>query len=111
VRFLIDNQLPRALARFLKEKGHEAVHVLDLDLGHLTPDSKIWEYAAAHAYIMVTKDSDFVDLALLDSRPVQVVLVCLGNCRNMVLLAAFEKVLDSLGQQLESGETLIEIWE
>jgi len=110
VRFLIDNQLPRKLARFLAGKGHEATHVLDLDLGHLTPDAKIWEYAASHSCVVVTKDADFVDLALLDLRPVPVVLVCLGNCRNAVLLAAFEKAFDSLCRELESGETLIEVW-
>ena len=110
MRFLVDNQLPRSLARFLAGKGHEATHVLDLDLGHLTPDGKIWEYASSHSYVVVTKDADFIELALLDLRPVPVVLVCLGNCRNAALLAAFEKALDLLCQQLESGETLIELW-
>ena len=42
MRFLIDNQLPRCLASFLIGKGHEAVHVLDVGLGHLTPDIHIW---------------------------------------------------------------------
>jgi predicted nuclease of predicted toxin-antitoxin system len=29
VRFLVDNQLPRALATHLAQLGHEATHVLD----------------------------------------------------------------------------------
>jgi predicted nuclease of predicted toxin-antitoxin system len=68
------------------------------------------DYAAGSGYAVVTKDDDFIELALLDPRPVSVVLVCLGNCRNSVLLAAFEKALDTLCQQIESGETLIELW-
>ena len=110
VKFLVDNQLPRCLARFLVEKGHEAVHVLDAGLGHLTPDIKIWEYAASNGYVVVTKDDDFVELALLDAQPVSVVLVCLGNSRNAVLLAAFDKALAALCQEIESGETLVELW-
>jgi len=33
VRFLVDTQLPAALARWLREKGHQAEHVLDVNLG------------------------------------------------------------------------------
>jgi predicted nuclease of predicted toxin-antitoxin system len=110
VRFVVDNQLPRRLAAFLNGKGHEAVHVLEIGLGHLTPDIRIWEYATTNACIVVTRDEDFVELALLDPQPVPVVLVCLGNCRNAVLLSAFEKGWDALCEQLESGETLIELW-
>jgi predicted nuclease of predicted toxin-antitoxin system len=42
VRFLVDAQLPPALARVLSEKGHEAEHVADLGLVSAT-DSKIWQ--------------------------------------------------------------------
>jgi predicted nuclease of predicted toxin-antitoxin system len=110
VRFLIDNQLPRCLASFLIKKGHDATHVLDIELGHLTPDIQIWEYAASSGHVVITKDDDFIELALLDPRPVSVVIVCLGNCRNSLLIAVFEKALDTLCQQIESGETLIELW-
>ena len=110
MRFLIDNQLPRCLASFLVGNGHEAIHVLDVGLGRLTPDIDIWNFAANSGYVVVTKDDDFVKLVLLDPRPVPVVLVCLGNCKNAMLLAAFEKALDMLCQQIDSGETLIELW-
>jgi hypothetical protein len=30
VKFLSDNQLPAALARWLTAKGHDAVHVVDI---------------------------------------------------------------------------------
>ena len=33
MKFLIDNQLPAALARWLTAKGHDAVHVLDIGQG------------------------------------------------------------------------------
>jgi predicted nuclease of predicted toxin-antitoxin system len=31
MRFLVDAQLPPALARWLSEQGHEAEHLLDID--------------------------------------------------------------------------------
>jgi len=44
VKFLVDNQSPTALARFLASRGVDCQHVLDLDLGD-APDAEIWEYA------------------------------------------------------------------
>ncbi|MFZ0208626.1 MAG: DUF5615 family PIN-like protein, partial [Roseiarcus sp.] len=54
MRFLIDAQLPPALARRLVELGHDA----DQQLAAVT-DSQIWDYALATAAVIVSKDEDF----------------------------------------------------
>jgi predicted nuclease of predicted toxin-antitoxin system len=41
VKFLVDNQLPVALTRWLRERGHDAVHVLELGLGQ-ADDRQLW---------------------------------------------------------------------
>jgi predicted nuclease of predicted toxin-antitoxin system len=38
MKFVVDAQLPRRLARELAEFGHDAVHTLDLPAGNHTPD-------------------------------------------------------------------------
>jgi predicted nuclease of predicted toxin-antitoxin system len=58
VKFLIDNQLPPALANWLISHGHEALHVLDVGLAD-AKDEKIREYAAANSLALITKDEDF----------------------------------------------------
>ena len=35
MRFLVDNQLPAALARWLTAQGHDAIHVLDVALAQI----------------------------------------------------------------------------
>jgi hypothetical protein len=67
VKFLVDNQLPRALATLLEDLGHHAVHVLDVELGRVD-DLTIWAYAAQNGYTLISKDADFADLALLAQR-------------------------------------------
>jgi predicted nuclease of predicted toxin-antitoxin system len=41
MRFIVDAQLPPALARWLAAKGHEAEHVADLQM-EAASDAAIW---------------------------------------------------------------------
>jgi predicted nuclease of predicted toxin-antitoxin system len=61
MRFLVDNQLPRPLASWLRDRGHDAEHVFDSGL-HLLDDRAIWGQALANAQIVVSKDEDFLHL-------------------------------------------------
>jgi predicted nuclease of predicted toxin-antitoxin system len=53
VKFLVDNQLPVALARFLDAAGWEAKHVIDLKL-EVADDRKIWSFAKANDYVLIS---------------------------------------------------------
>jgi predicted nuclease of predicted toxin-antitoxin system len=44
MKFLIDNQLPIALSRWLSAQGVESSHVLDIHLDEVS-DRQIWQYA------------------------------------------------------------------
>jgi predicted nuclease of predicted toxin-antitoxin system len=52
VRFLIDAQLPPALARHLESLGHEAAHVVDLAM-ETARDREIWDRASAMDAVLV----------------------------------------------------------
>ena len=67
MRFLVDAQLPPALARVLSAHGHVAEHVNDIGPGD-APDGDLWRYALQHGAVIVTKDEDFSDMALLADR-------------------------------------------
>lgn len=59
MRFLVDAQLPPALARRIEAMGHAAEHVADCGLA-TAPDPHVRQYAAATGAVIVTKDEDFV---------------------------------------------------
>jgi predicted nuclease of predicted toxin-antitoxin system len=61
MQFLVDTNLPRALAVWLGQSGHEAEHVLDLSLAQTT-DAQIWVHANQIGSVIVSKDEDFSDL-------------------------------------------------
>lgn len=108
MRFLVDAQLPPALARWLTERGHEAYHVMDRDLQSAS-DRSIWDYSLQTRSIIVTKDEDFAQRKALTARGPTVVWIRLPNARRRDLLVWFEIALPAIMDALERGETLIEV--
>lgn len=83
MKFLVDNQLPVALARWISSRRHEAVHVLEMQLDE-ADDRVIWEHAVREQMIIVSKDEDFARMTLLQKPQAQILWVRLGNCRKAV---------------------------
>jgi predicted nuclease of predicted toxin-antitoxin system len=108
VRFLVDNQLPVALARFLRGQGHQADHVLDTGNDEAS-DREIWEIARSDGAWLVTKDEDFFHLANRPGERGKLIWVRLGNCRNPALLARIEAELDAILAAGEAGHRVVEI--
>lgn len=108
MRFLVDAQLPPALARWLAAKGQEAEHVGDIGM-QAASDAAIWSHALAHAAIVVTKDEDFAQRRVLSGAGPAVVWIRTPNTRRRDLLVWFETVLPQIVSALERGETLIEV--
>lgn len=108
MRFLVDAQLPPALARRLAELGHEAEHVGDLNMAAAS-DSRIWDHALETGAIIISKDEDFARRRSLALTGPNIVWVRIRNARRQELLAWFGKALPELLTALERGETLIEM--
>jgi predicted nuclease of predicted toxin-antitoxin system len=89
MKFLVDAQLPRRLIHPLQERGHDAVHTLNLPQGNRTPDAVINQLSVSEERIVVTKDSDFVDSLIVQGVPHKLLLVSTGNIRNSVLEELF----------------------
>jgi predicted nuclease of predicted toxin-antitoxin system len=108
VRFVVDAQLPPALAQYLADYGLPARHVSRIGLG-VAPDAEIWAYAVQHQAVLVTKDEDFVQLARRSAPGTSVVWLRLGNITNRALWRALEPVLPEVISALEAGDRVVEI--
>jgi predicted nuclease of predicted toxin-antitoxin system len=84
-RFLVDAQLPPALADHLSSIGLNRV-----DLGAAS-DSVIWAYAKQSEMVLISKDEDFVSTASRSHLGPPVIWVRLGNTTNRVLWRAFKE--------------------
>ncbi|NQW16646.1 MAG: DUF5615 family PIN-like protein [Chloroflexi bacterium] len=109
MRFLVDAQLPTALARWLTDQGHECVHVADIGMLD-SSDIGIWNYATQEKAVIVTKDEDFAILRESNrTEHPQVVWIRIGNTRRHEIISAFASALPEMLSALERGEILIEV--
>jgi predicted nuclease of predicted toxin-antitoxin system len=108
MRFLVDNQLPLLLAAHLRTRGHDGVHVLDIGFDTAS-DAEVWARATAEGRVVVSKDEDFVFLALRPGDAGRLVWVRLGNCRNRALLDAFDRAHDAMIAAFDAGQRIVEI--
>lgn len=96
MKFLADAQLPKRLAHFLADAGHDTVHTSELADGNASTDDQVIAAADSQGRVVITKDRDFRDAHLLRSRPRKLLMVTIGNSSNDALLRLFETHLDAV---------------
>ena len=108
MKFLIDNQLPAALAQYLRDRGFDCQHVMEAGLGDAL-DSEICRHAENQGHIIISKDEDFFYFAKRREAKIKLIWIRLGNCRTSALLAAFERSWPRIESCLKAGDRIIEI--
>lgn len=106
MKFLVDAQLPKRLARLLQDQGYDAIHTQDLSLGNATPDADINLLSLEEERIVITKDADFVQSFLLEQKPYKLLLVATGNIKNADLENLLRKNLNQLVEAFENHSYL-----
>jgi len=108
MRFLVDANLPPALARWLIEAGEIAVHVAAGGMFGRT-DASIWDEALATAMVIVTRDDGFARGRSVTRTGPQIVWVGLGNARRAYLLRHMTSIWPDLIEALRRGEAIVEV--
>ncbi len=108
MKFIVDNQLPVALAEYLRDRGLDCQHVLEAGLGEAS-DSVICRHAELQGRIIISKDEDFFYFAKQRHAKIKFIWVRLGNCRTSALLAVFERSWPRIESCLKAGDVVIEI--
>lgn len=106
MNFLIDAQLPPALCGWLRERGHQAVHVFEIGMVAAS-DAEIAARAEADSAVLISKDEDFMTLRLPD-RFVFVWLRC-GNATNRALVVSIAARWVQVENLLDAGERFVEV--
>lgn len=108
MKFLVDAQLPPALARFLAARNLEAIHVADVG-AKAAANSWIWRKAVVEDWVIVTKDEDFPLRAALSGNAPVIIWIRFGNTSRSELLKRIEPIVDWWVTRIEEGERLLEV--
>jgi predicted nuclease of predicted toxin-antitoxin system len=91
MKFLVDAQLPYRLKLWLTIEGFDTIHTDDLPNQHLTRDLEIIRVADEESRIVISKDSDFLKLRILQNKPKRLLMITTGNIINKELLELFKQ--------------------
>lgn len=108
MKFLVDAQLPPALAQWLCEAGYYAQAVREVNLREAN-DGTIWRHAEQNGFVILTKDEDFSLKVQANSIGPMVVWLRVGNTSNAALRAWFIPQLPQIITLLNGGCRLVEV--
>jgi predicted nuclease of predicted toxin-antitoxin system len=109
MKIWIDAQLPPTLANWLTDTFDlEATALRDLELRD-AQDIEIFEAARVENAVIMTKDSDFIDLVCRLGSPPQILWLTCGNVTNRNLRRLLAATLPDALERLCQGEVMIEI--
>ena len=107
--YWIDAQLPPAIATWLVEKfGVNAIALRDVGLRD-AEDTEIFNAAKLANAIVITKDSDFIELVMRLGAPPQILWITCGNVTNLQLQKVLSSTFENANQMLKNGESIVEI--
>ena len=78
MKLLLDQNLSHRLVRSLEDVYPGSVHVRDVGVAQ-ADDAAVWAYAKQHGFMILSKDSDFHQIAFLQGPPPKAVWLRLGN--------------------------------
>ncbi len=105
----LDNHLSPALAAWIRATiNRDSIQVRDFGLARAA-DREIFTAARAANALLMTKDSDFADLALRLGAPPAVILLTCGNTSERHLRTLLTDRLPVALALIDGGEVLVEI--
>ncbi|MFN8255016.1 MAG: DUF5615 family PIN-like protein [Bacteroidales bacterium] len=77
MKLLFDQNLSPRLVKLLLEKFPESKHIIEINLDTAT-DFEVWEYAKSNNFIIISKDTDFININTLKGFPPKVICIQRG---------------------------------
>ena len=109
MKFWIDAQLPPLLAEWMSAQFNvEAFSLRTLGLRDAS-DAVIFQAAQQQGIVIISKDSDFIELVSRYGPPPQLIWVTCGNVTNRQLQIVFNKTFAESLELLEAGQVMVEI--
>lgn len=107
MNLLFDQNISFRVKKMLSGNFTGCKHVFDCKLNN-SEDSDIWSYAKEKGYTIVTFDSDFYDMSLINGHPPKIIWIRTGNMSTKEvaqLINSNQKVIESFLYHEELKDT------
>ncbi len=106
MRFLVDANLSPRVAEWLRDQGHDAVHVFEIGLNE-AGDHRILEEAVSRRQILLTVDLDFGEIVARSSGGASVLILRLRSAATATVVRRLEVALAQAAAALDAGAVVI----
>ena len=103
MKLLLDENLSPRLTALIGDLYPGSRHVEDCGLLNGL-DEDVWRFAAKNGFAIVSKDSDFSELSVLQGSPPKVIWLRIGNCTTEHAALALRDSLASIQAFLQTNE-------
>ena len=109
MKLLFDQNLSHRLPKRLDDlyPGSTQVRLLGLDRA---TDTAIWEHAKPEGFVIVTRDVDLAEIAILRGAPPLVVWLRGGNSSTAAVETALRAAHGDILNAKEDGTAVVEVW-
>lgn len=90
MKLLLDENLSHLLCKNLADVFENIEHVKNHSL-QSSSDEDVWQYARTNFFIIVTKDSDFVEKSIMNGSPPKIIWIKRGNCSTEIIESLLRK--------------------
>jgi predicted nuclease of predicted toxin-antitoxin system len=106
VKLLLDHNLSHKLVARLEDLYPKSTQTRLLGFARAA-DPEIWFHARTHGHVIVTKDNDFVELAVLRGGPPKVVWLRIGNCSSAAVEQLLRRNVSVIAEFLDDSERVV----
>jgi predicted nuclease of predicted toxin-antitoxin system len=103
MKLLFDQNLSPRLVQLLAERFPDSAHLHLLGLGEAS-DAVVWDFAEENKFIIVSKDSDYLDCSAAFGFPPHVLSIRSGNCSTSHVEKLLRDNFDSIQHMLDEGQ-------
>ena len=109
MKLLLDANLSWRLTTILSEQFGECIHVNQTELPKPVKDTEICDFAVANDCIIITQDSDFLNLFEARGYPPKIILLRVGNMRRKESEKVLIQAKSSIEDLAKNNYGLLEI--
>lgn len=103
MKLLFDQNISFRVLKTLPPSFQNSSHVKIEGLKN-APDKDIWEFAKKHDYTIVTQDSDFNDLNILNGYPPKIIWIRTGNIKTPELTDILNQYYSEIEKFIHDSE-------